>query len=114
VAEWVLDQYDPKRYAALAAGPQPLMSPVLVPGVARYPHTVRGGSFEDPPDKLRSAVRRGSQHQWSRRDPQLPQSIWWHTDAIFVGFRIVRPVDETPALKDFASKITRESSDYDK
>ena len=53
-------------------------------------------------------------HEWSQRDPQLPQSIWWHTDAIFVGFRIVRPVEETPALKDFASKITRESSDYDK
>ena len=26
---------------------------------------------------------------------------------IFVGFRVVRPVEETPALKDFASKITR-------
>ena len=47
---------------------------------------------------LRSAARRASEPEWSRRDPQLPQSIWWHTDAIFVGFRIVRPVDETPAL----------------
>ena len=112
VAEWVLDQYDPKRHEALAAMPKPLISPVLVPGEARYPHVVRGGSFEDEPAKLRSAARRASQHEWSRRDPQLPQSIWWHTDAIFVGFRIVRPVEETEALKGFQSKITRESPDY--
>ena len=29
--------------------------------------------------------------EWSRRDPQNPKSIWWHTDATFVGFRVVRP-----------------------
>jgi len=26
------------------------------------------------------------------QDPQLPQSIWYHTDALFVGFRIIRPL----------------------
>ena len=83
-----------------------------VPGEARYPHVVRGGGFEDEPAMLRSAARRASEPEWSRRDPQLPQSIWWHTDAIFVGFRVVRPVEETPALKDFQSKITRQSPDY--
>jgi formylglycine-generating enzyme required for sulfatase activity len=116
VAEWVLDRYDPKRYAALAPGPGAgvLKSPVLVPLEPRYPHVVKGGSFEDEPAKARSAARRASNREWSRRDPQLPQSIWWHTDAIFVGFRIVRPVEETPALKDFKSKITRESADYAK
>jgi len=87
-------------------------SPVSVPGPARYPHVVRGGGFEDEPAMLRSAARRASDPEWSRRDPQLPQSIWWHTDAIFVGFRIVRAVEETPALKDFHSKITRQSPDY--
>jgi formylglycine-generating enzyme required for sulfatase activity len=114
VAEWVLDQYDAKRYAALAAMSKPLISPVLVPTEVRYRHVVRGGSFEDGPEKLRSAARRASDHEWSRRDPQLPQSIWWHTDAIFVGFRIVRPVEEIAALKDFQSTITRESGDYGK
>ena len=29
------------------------------------------------------------------RDPQIPKSKWWHTDAPFVGFRIVRPA-KTP------------------
>jgi formylglycine-generating enzyme required for sulfatase activity len=112
VAEWVIDQHEPKRYQRLAALPQPAVSPVAVPGTARYPHVVRGGGFEDEPAMLRSAARRASDPEWSRRDPQLPQSIWWHTDAIFVGFRIVRPVDETPALKDFQSRITRQSPDY--
>ena len=96
----------------LAALPQPAVSPVALPGPARYPHVARGGGFEDEPAMLRSAARRGSEPEWSRRDPQLPQSIWWHTDAIFVGFRIVRAVEETPALKDFQSKITRQSPDY--
>ena len=81
VAEWVLDQYDPKRYAALAGAPSP-SSAGAVPGEARYPHVVRGGVFEDEPATLRSAARRASKPEWSRRDPQLPQSIWWHTDAI--------------------------------
>jgi hypothetical protein len=26
------------------------------------------------------------------RDPQLPKSIWWLTDAQFLGFRLVRPL----------------------
>jgi len=112
VAEWVIDQFEPKRYARLAALPSPVKSPVLVPGPARYPHVVRGGGFEDEPVALRSAARRASEPEWSRRDPQLPQSIWWHTDAITVGFRIVRPFEETAALKDFHSRITRQSPDY--
>jgi formylglycine-generating enzyme required for sulfatase activity len=112
VAEWVIDQHEAKRYERLAALPSPVVSPVAVPGAARYPHVVRGGGFEDGYHGLRSAARRASDPEWSRRDPQLPQSIWWHTDAITVGFRIVRAVDETPALVDFRSKITRESADY--
>jgi formylglycine-generating enzyme required for sulfatase activity len=110
VAEWTLDQYDPRRYASLASQ-KSLIDPVLVPGVARYPHVVRGGSYDDDPEQLRNAARRFSKPEWSRRDPQQPQSIWWHTDAIFVGFRIVEPVQETDALKGFRSKITRESPD---
>ena len=30
------------------------------------------------------------------RDPQIPKSKWWHTDAPFVGLRVVRPV-KTPS-----------------
>ncbi len=44
-----------------------------------------------------------------RQDPQRPRSIWWLTDADFVGFRVVRPVEEQDNLKGLRSKITRQS-----
>jgi formylglycine-generating enzyme required for sulfatase activity len=112
VAEWTLDRYDAKRYATLASGAVQ-EDPVLLPGAARYPHVVRGGSFEDDAAHVRSAARRASKPDWSRRDPQLPQSIWWHTDAIFVGFRVARAVEEPAPLENFKSKITRDSPDAD-
>ncbi len=33
------------------------------------------------------------------QDPQLPKSIWYHTDALGLGFRLVRPV-KTPTAAD--------------
>jgi hypothetical protein len=38
------------------------------------------------------AVRRASGEAWKQQDPQLPKSIWYHTNAQFLGFRIVRPL----------------------
>ncbi|MET0290236.1 MAG: SUMF1/EgtB/PvdO family nonheme iron enzyme [Pseudoxanthomonas sp.] len=108
VAEWTLDQYQPQRYAALKGKAR---DPVALPGATRFPHVVRGGSFEDDPAALRSAARRSSKPGWSRRDPQEPRSIWWHTDAIFVGFRVVRADGDPPVLKDIASQVTRASQD---
>ncbi|MGC3961703.1 MAG: hypothetical protein QM813_28390 [Verrucomicrobiota bacterium] len=34
-------------------------------------------------------------------DPQLPKSKWYHTDAQFIGFRIVRPLT-VPSAEDMA------------
>jgi hypothetical protein len=34
---------------------------------------------------------------WNRRDPQVPKSKWWNTDAPFVGFRIVKPLAQPTA-----------------
>jgi formylglycine-generating enzyme required for sulfatase activity len=104
VAEWCLDQYAPDFYAK-----SPARAPVLLPSDRRYPDVVRGGSWADEPQKLRSAARRGSTEAWSRRDPQSPQSIWWHTDAMIVGLRIVRAVEEEPELRGIRSKVTRHS-----
>ena len=106
VAEWVVDHYDPKYYAQVPAGTQ---GPALLPTDRRYPYVVRGGSWDDPAARLRSAARRGSTEEFNRRDPQSPQSIWWHTDAMFVGFRIVRAVEEQDNLKGLRSKITTSS-----
>jgi len=40
---------------------------------------------------LRSAFRLASSKSWKVQDPQLPKSIWYHTDTQWLGFRIVRP-----------------------
>jgi formylglycine-generating enzyme required for sulfatase activity len=91
VAEWTRDAYDKDFYAK--AGTGPIVAPFNDPGKALYPHVVRGGSWDDDPVKLRSAARRASSESWSRRDPQNPKSLWWHTDATFVGFRVLREMD---------------------
>lgn len=75
----------------------------------RYPHPVLGGSYEDQAKDVTCAARRFSDKWWSRRDPQRPQSIWWHTNATFVGFRLVRPVEEDEKLLGLRSRVTRES-----
>lgn len=88
VAEWTLDQYLPTAYRQRTGSVEnPLSS-----GDKVYPKTVRGGSWMDAPNRLRSAARRPSSKQWKKRDPQIPKSKWWHTDAPFVGFRVVRPL----------------------
>ena len=43
------------------------------------------------PPGLRSAFRNPSSEEWKRQDPQIPKSVWYHTDVLHVGFRIVRP-----------------------
>lgn len=88
VWEWTLDQYFPDRYEELA-GETPV-DPWAKP-TEEYPRVVRGGSWKDPAENLRSAARRPSSPGWKMMDPQLPQSIWYHTNALWLGFRIVRP-----------------------
>jgi formylglycine-generating enzyme required for sulfatase activity len=88
VAEWVLDQYSTKFYKAIKDG---AIGPWNVP-TTRYPRVVRGGSWDDAPSVLRSASRMPSEKGWKNKDPQVPKSIWYHTDSQHVGFRIVRPV----------------------
>jgi formylglycine-generating enzyme required for sulfatase activity len=90
VVEWVLDQYDPDYYQRCAS-----TSPIIDPwnkATKPYPHSVRGGSWDDEANMCRSAARRGSDRSWKMQDPQLPKSIWYFSDAQWVGFRIVRPL----------------------
>lgn len=89
VAEWVLDQYVADGYKQFAG--KETKNPYVVP-TKEYPCVVRGGSWDDDPEALRSAARRGSHPDWKMQDPQIPQSIWYLTDAPFVGFRIIRPL----------------------
>lgn len=90
VAEWTLDQYTAQLFSTLDA--ESLENPFVFPKTL-YPRVVKGGSWDDQPELLRSAARRASDAEWKRQDPQIPKSIWYHTDARFLGFRVVRPLE---------------------
>ncbi|MEI7686928.1 MAG: formylglycine-generating enzyme family protein [Planctomycetota bacterium] len=110
VAEWCVDYYQADYYAKFPTDKASLQ-PVNQPRQFRYPYVVRGGSWSQGPERCRSATRLFSDREWLRRDPQQPQSIWWMTDADFVGFRVVCVENEQEDLRDLKSKITRESED---
>jgi len=87
LSEWTLDQYDPAYFAKIG---ETAVDPLLKPA-ARYPRSVRGGSYADAAAIIGPARRGKSDPSWNQRDPQIPRSRWWLTDGMFVGFRIVRP-----------------------
>ena len=89
--EWVIDQYSADTYLNHSKLDS-VVSPWLK-ATTPYPHGARGGSWDDFPERLRSAARRGSDKSWKAQDPQLPKSIWYLTDAQFLGFRVVRPLE---------------------
>ena len=61
--------------------------------VKEYPQVARGGAWDSDTTMCRSAYREKSDREWKVQDPQIPKSIWYLTDAQFVGFRVVRPLD---------------------
>ncbi len=90
VAEWVLDQYTPDGYPVnLLKTTNPLLIPKTL-----YPRTVRGGGWDKSAAQCRTFAREGSSEDWISQDPQIPVSIWYLTDALHVGFRVVRPLQE--------------------
>jgi formylglycine-generating enzyme required for sulfatase activity len=84
VMEWTLDAYAPYK-----AGTE--VNPWVRP-TAPYPMSVRGGSWNDPASEVTCAARVASDASWKQQDPQLPKSIWYETDAQWLGFRLIRPV----------------------
>ncbi len=96
VSEWTLDHYDAKTLEKM---PDNAKDPVVAPTAAKYPKVLRGGGFTDEPIYMRSANRFKSDPSWNRRDPQIPKSKWWLTEAMWVGFRVVRPVNQ-PSKKE--------------
>jgi len=85
ISEWVLDQYYEDGYH-YDRKKDPLATPKTL-----YPRVARGGSWFDEAPQLTSTARVASNPDWKQQDPQIPKSVWYHTDATFVGFRIVRP-----------------------
>lgn len=97
VSEWCLDQYHPDFYKRLGATES---SPLAVTETL-YPRVVRGGSWDDDAEGCRSAARHASGPDWKIQDPQVPKSIWYMTDALHVGFRVIRPL-RVPAAEEIA------------
>lgn len=91
VSEWVIDQYDPKRYEKLPEQDLSWRQAVAWP-TKIFPCVARGGNWDSDPGACRSSARLASHRKWQKRDPQIPKSIWWCTDAFHVGFRVVRPL----------------------
>ena len=106
-AEWVLDSYDPKAYIERT---MTVNNPIII-RKNLYPRVVRGGSYKDNAQSLRSASRGFSSSAWKKRDPQVPKSLWWHTDARHVGFRVVRPF-ATPNKKQQAEYWVKPKKEY--
>lgn len=97
VCEWVLDQYSPDFYKQVAA--KTTNSP-FAPTTKMYSHVTRGGHYDDDDVSMfRCAARRSSDKEWKQQDPQSPQSVWYFTDARWVGFRVVRPLHEPTAAE---------------
>lgn len=93
VAEWVMDQYDENYFTKMKdVNTDPELKPV-----SRHPRLLKGGSYADEATELRCANRIKWLPEWNRRDPQIPKSKWWLTDAPFAGFRLVRPFKQPSA-----------------
>ena len=86
MTEWTLDHYDATAFEKV--NNEQL---TIAANEAKYPKTLKGGSFIDPAIELRSAKRFHSDPIWNRRDPQIPKSKWWLTEAKQVGIRLLRP-----------------------
>lgn len=98
VGEWVLDEYTADGYKRLAGKSWKAADAIAWP-TKLYPRVVRGGGWDEDPEKLRSAARRPSDDDdWRSEDPNFPQSPWWFTSqpALSVGFRPIRPLHELP------------------
>jgi len=95
VAEWVLDSHLTSGYTQTPDG---TLNPLQL-SKKRYQRIARGGHFEMPAEKLRSAARFVSNPTWKENDPQIPQSIWYHTKARWLGFRIIRPA-KVPSVEE--------------
>jgi len=93
VAEWCLDGYKEDWYKQFA-GKTVKAKDEYCPPFEQYSRIIRGGSYQDEPELLRSAARLPSEKGMNNKDPQLPKSPHWLSDGFNIGFRVVAPVTE--------------------
>jgi formylglycine-generating enzyme required for sulfatase activity len=105
VWEWTIDQFDAKGFGSRAGKKLAWREATAWPTQADS-RCVKGGGWQDPPERLRSAARMGSvDEDWKSEDPNIPLSPWWYTSdpARMVGMRLVR--SSTPLSKEDIQKF---------
>ena len=102
VAEWVLGRYDENAYQKFKDGE---VKSLVIQGkwdtdmkammqvASGENFIVRGGSCDHLAEECRSAKREFSKPNWKEQDPMFPKSIWYYTEAPYVGFRVIRPLE---------------------
>lgn len=85
VAEFCSDYYSPGTYKTYRNGVKDPKGPE-----SGEEFVIRGGSFNADAADLRAADREYTRTKaWLKTDPQMPKSIWWYSDALHIGFRVV-------------------------
>ncbi len=91
VSEFCSDLYADDAYSQYADGV--LYNPTGPTTGDEY--VIRGGSFVDDAGQVRCASRNFTRSTpWLKTDPQIPKSIWWYSDCMHVGFRVVCEYNE--------------------
>jgi formylglycine-generating enzyme required for sulfatase activity len=93
VANWCIDAYDKDWYKKFEGKSVSWHDAINWP-TQQYPRAIRGGSYEAEAVDCRSAARRASNKDLNDKDPQLPKSPHWLSDAFWLGFRVVSPAVE--------------------
>ena len=89
VAEFCSDYYAPDTYSKRG---KELINPIGP--LSGEEHVIRGGSFKSDAKDVRSAARDFTKTKaWLVTDPQMPKSVWWYSDCIDNGFRVVCEAD---------------------
>lgn len=95
VWEWTIEQYSPNGYVDQAGKTFAGLDGTQWTTTLNS-QCVRGGCWNDPPERVRTASRMGSDRElWAEDDPELPHSPWWYTSdpARMVGMRLVRSAE---------------------
>ena len=86
VSEFCQDWYDKNTYASY---PETGVTDPTGPQEGTE-YVIRGGSFRSLSPEVRCAARDQTRTvAWLNTDPQIPKSVWWYSDCIHVGFRVV-------------------------
>ena len=101
VCEWVLDRYSENGFEPLQ-NLKPRTNNNSFRLITREKTgLVKGGSSISSHEDCRVASRLAEKENWADEDPNFPLSPFWYTsdDALFVGFRIMRPFQEPDSDK---------------